>query len=249
MWNTRYFILPTVPHNDEKRAFYSLVPETDRVVPAPDAFETDDGHKREREWNLTHDWQLRRNRNAFPRAWVVHKARQFPPIRGNRRIDRQHMMYEILYQDDPFWHMTDRTVYDPRQIAWVESDDPITLAKFLSGARGSANDVVRIVKYEPQRIEIEADLADPGLVVLADVHYPGWELTLDGTPATIYRTNRMMRGAAVPRGKHLLVYTYHPRSFIMGAAISVIAVIAAIVACAWIWRSPSRLTAEASNAE
>ena len=54
------------------------------------------------------------------------------------------------------------------------------------------------------------------MVVLADVYYPGWELTIDGQSAEILRVNRMMRGAAVAAGSHLLVYTYRPRSFRLG---------------------------------
>ena len=36
----------------------------------------------------------------------------------------------------------------------------------------------------------------------------------------IYRANRMMRGAAVPRGEHTLVYTYEPVSFRIGAILT-----------------------------
>ncbi len=64
-----------------------------------------------------------------------------------------------------------------------------------------------ITKYGEQRVELEAVLDRPGLVILADVYYPGWRLTIDGKPAPIYRTNRVMRGAAVPAGRSHLVYT------------------------------------------
>ena len=45
--------------------------------------------------------------------------------------------------------------------------------------------------------ELVATLERPGLVILADAYYPGWTLTVDGQLAPIYRTNRLMRGAAV----------------------------------------------------
>jgi hypothetical protein len=45
-----------------------------------------------------------------------------------------------------------------------------------------------------------AVLRSTGLVVLADVHYPGWPLTVDGQPAEILRTNRAMRGVIDPGG-------------------------------------------------
>ena len=70
----------------------------------------------------------------------------------------------------------------------------------------------------PQQAVLEVSLDSPGLVVLADVYYPGWELKIDGKPAPIYRVNGVMRGAAGLRGPHRLVYTYDPQSFRVGPA-------------------------------
>ena len=65
---------------------------------------------------------------------------------------------------------------------------------------------------------LDVTLDSPGLVILADVYYPGWELTIDGKPAPIYRVNGVMRGAAGPDRPHRLVYTYDPQSFRIGPA-------------------------------
>jgi uncharacterized membrane protein YfhO len=86
-----------------------------------------------------------------------------------------------------------------------------------------------MTSYTPQRVELEALLQKPGLVVLADVYYRGWRLTLDGHPAPMYRTNFLMRGAAVPAGRHRLVYTYEPASFYQGRWVSVAALVALLV--------------------
>jgi len=61
------------------------------------------------------------------------------------------------------------------------------------------------------------------LVVLGDVFYPGWELTIDGRKSEIIRVNRMMRGAAVEAGTHRLVFAYNPRSFRIGMPVSLVA--------------------------
>ena len=94
------------------------------------------------------------------------------------------------------------------------------LASYLPGGLPRRSETVQVRYPSPQRVEIEATLERPGLVVLADVYYPGWELTIDGKPAPIYRVNRLMRGAAVSAGKHHLVYTYAPESFRVGGMIS-----------------------------
>ena len=86
----------------------------------------------------------------------------------------------------------------------------------------------------PQRVELDVNLKSPGMVVLADIDYPGWELTIDGVPAPIYPVNRAMRGAAVREGPHHLVYTYSPRSFRIGLVVSAVGL--AAMSCS---RSPA----------
>ena len=38
----------------------------------------------------------------------------------------------------------------------------------------------RIVRYEPERVVVEATARRPSELVLTDLHYPGWKVTLDG---------------------------------------------------------------------
>ena len=91
----------------------------------------------------------------------------------------------------------------------------------------------------PEQAVLDVRLDSPGLVVLADVDYPGWELTIDGKPAPIYRVNGVMRGAAVSSGRHRLVYTYAPRSFKIGRIVSITGVAALLLLILACWRSPS----------
>ena len=84
-----------------------------------------------------------------------------------------------------------------------------------------------MVHYDPLRVEIEAELSGPGLVVLADQFYPGWQLDVvtegQGTRRVpIVRTGGVMRGAWLEAGRHRLVYRYRPAGFFWGAAVSAI---------------------------
>src|SRR5262249_40166902 len=110
--------------------------------------------------------------------------------------------------------------FDARAIAWVDRDHIMELGPYLSGRRPSPTEAVRVTYPTPQRAELEASLESPGLVILADVDYPGWELKIDGKPAPIYRVNRLMRAAAVTAGTHYLVYSYAPRWFQVGRVVS-----------------------------
>jgi len=221
LWNSRYFVLPAYPlWDDADRGIASFLPGTDRIYPPPGAYARKGEEKAAREWLAAEDVQVLRNREAFPRAWVVHDARFKEPIVGLTRSERKETMEEILFSNDPFWTDPSRTYYDPRRIAWIETDDRSALADFVSKSAPMAGDSVVVVEHTPERVVLDARLARPGLVILADVFYPGWKLTIDGRPAPILRANRLMRGAAVAEGNHRLVYTYDPASFKIGAALS-----------------------------
>jgi hypothetical protein len=168
------------------------------------------------------------NDSHSPLAWIVHDLHVTPPIRSEDRLRGRPWMQAILF---PFEQWIDL-----RRAAWVEDDllalqAPQGRLQFTPDDDGEES--CRIARYEPQTIEIEAVLNATGLVVLAEAYYPGWSLEIetDGQirSAPILRSNRIMRGALLPAGKHKLVYRYQPMSFYVGMAISVTAVALALL--------------------
>ena len=244
LWNTRYFILPAYPRwEDPDRGIASFLPETERIYPPPGAFNGPDGEARRREWIEREDVQIFRNKAAMPRAWTVHGAIFKPVVAGLTRLGRREAMEEIVYGNDPFWSDPDRTARDPRQLAWIEmapADRPSLNDYLTPGAPSKEADSVEVVESTPQRVVLKANLGRPGLVILADVFYPGWKLTVDGETSTILRANRLMRGAAVRSGSHTLVYTYEPRSFRVGGIVSLGSLVALGGFFVWTWRKPHK---------
>jgi len=221
LWNTRYFILPYAPRwDDEYRGFASFLEKTERVYPAPDAFNGPGGGDREAIWAKDHDVQVRRNLACYPRAWVVHSARPLPAFTGLNRAERDRPMQEILFANDFLWSDDGRTVYDPKAVVWIDPDLRTGLTQYLPGGDPRGTEKAVVTRHESTRVEVDARLDRPGVVVLADIYYPGWSLTIDGRPAPLYRVNQVMRGAAVPSGSHTLVYTYRPTNFDEGLVCS-----------------------------
>jgi hypothetical protein len=234
LWNTRYFILPGYPvWTHSERGILSLVNNTVRVYPRPDAFDGADGNDRQLEWWRNEDMQIVRNPNAMPRAWVVHEARFLVPIVGKERTPRARPMEEMLYAGDGIWQDQDRTAYDPRSLAWIESDAPNSLVKYRAGRVTLPSEAVTVREVSPVRTELDVTLERPGFVILADAFYPGWTLTVDGKAAPILRANRMMRGAALDAGRHTLVYEYWPRSFLVGLVLSAIGLLGLAGSLVW----------------
>lgn len=236
LWNTRYFILPirTDGWRSRDRGYAAFLPDTEPIAPDPKMVAGPEGDL----WRDHEDWQILRNKNAYPRAWLVHFVRvrkpivamSFTPEAGDEGLG---LMRDLVYGDDPFWDEPGRRAYDLRAMAFVETDRPEGLAGYVARVPVTDRESVVVTRYEPQRVEILATLESPGLVVLADVFYPGWNLTIDGVPATIYRTNRLMRGAAVKAGRHTLVYLYKPTSFRIGAALSVAGLLGMVALVPW----------------
>ena len=60
---------------------------------------------------------------------------------------------------------------------------------------GRDGNYAQIVSWRPDRVEVEVDSTQPGVLVLHDAYYPGWFVEVDGQPAPAAARQR-----AVPRG-------------------------------------------------
>jgi hypothetical protein len=227
LWGARYFILPArIQIDDAERGIYAFLPRTEMLDPDRRLVSQPESEAWKR-WADVDDVRLLRNLDAYPRAWIVHRGRLLKPLRGNSPSDRKVILDQMFFPNDVLWHSTDRRVNDPKQMAWVETDDFAGVSQFLSQAAADASEHVTVVAGTgPQLVELDAVLKSPGIVVLAESFYPGWTLTIDGNPADILRVNRIMRGAAVPAGKHQIVYRYQPGSFRWGRIVSLIGIVA-----------------------
>ena len=110
--------------------------------------------------------KLKRMPQLILRASIVHRVETIPPFRaqGNSALD--HFTRDFLYPagNERKWG----------EVAVVESDRPVVLPAMANPSPYSES--CKIVKNEPSTVEIAATLTAPGLVVLSDVYYPGWEL-------------------------------------------------------------------------
>jgi hypothetical protein len=83
----------------------------------------------------------------------------------------------------------------------------------------------RIVELRPDRVRIAADLDRPGYVVLVDAYDPGWKATVDGRKTPVLRANAAFRAVPVGRGRHVVEMVYRPLSIMVGAAVSMCAIV------------------------
>ncbi len=88
---------------------------------------------------------------------------------------------------------------------------------------GAGGDQVGITEYTPERIAMEVTAGAPGYVVLTDAWYPGWRAYVDGQPAPIQRADLYFRAVPVEAGRHRVLFTFRPRTLVVGVGISLAA--------------------------
>ena len=64
-----------------------------------------------------------------------------------------------------------------------------------------------------ERVVAEASAAPPALLVLTDLHFPGWEARVDGKEAKLERVDYLLRGVMLPPGRHRVEFLYRPASW------------------------------------
>jgi hypothetical protein len=118
-----------------------------------------------------------------------------------------------------------RTVVTPSPLPGLGSTPP-------AGPAGRA----RIVEYEPERVVVDAVARQPSELVLTDLHYPGWRVTLDGESAPLHRVDYLLRGTTLPPGRHRVEFRYEPTSWRVGWIVSLAAAAGLVAAVAGLRR-------------
>jgi hypothetical protein len=99
----------------------------------------------------------------------------------------------------------------------------------------------RVVDAQGQRLDVEefeqtgnrlAFTTSPAVdttVIVRELAYPGWRVTVDGVAVPSHVVDSMYRGVDVKAGKHRVEWTYHPRSLVTGLVVSGVALLGWLV--------------------
>jgi len=132
---------------------------------------------------------------SSPRAWVVPQVQTRP--------------------DDLVLATLLEAQWRPHDLALVSS--PISTEAAYPRWEGD----LRISRLRRHETTVDLDGGE-GFLVLSETHYPGWRLYDNGIRRQIRRTNYAFRGSPVMAGRRELRFVYAPRSFKLGALLTLV---------------------------
>ncbi len=112
-------------------------------------------------------------------------------------------------------------------------DTVVINRKFTSSVlfppQADSSATVGIREYNNDKIVYRFQARTNQFVVFSEIYYPfGWNVFIDGKPATYLRVNYALRGMSVPAGKHDIEFRFEPKSYTMGNNISLFSIIISI---------------------
>lgn len=147
------------------------------------------------------------NLRARPRAWWVGRAVPVPDEQGVDAIR--------------LGRLRDGTLWDVSSTALTMPDDD--LGDLATAEPGSLP--VRIQKASDGDIQVTSEASRAGLVVVSELHHPGWRARVDGQPVAVLRVDHAVMGVRVSAGRHEVTLHFEPRSLVLGAGVSSVAVL------------------------
>lgn len=149
--------------------------------------------------------KLYENESYLPRAWLTTN-------------------YEVIEDAKKVYRRLSEKTFDYRNTIIVNKKPPLILN---SNEKVSSN--VNIETYYPTKIILNVSTNIDAFLVLSEIFYPGWKVTIDGKETSIYKVNGILRGAIVPNGNHIVEFVYDPMTFKVGWILTVLSLVSLCV--------------------
>lgn len=143
------------------------------------------------------------NLRPLPRAWLVKQIEVRPS--------------DEVVQTIKTGKFQDGTPFQPKETALLELEDFGGKPFSLPPTGALDNSQVKITQYNARKINLETDTTAPSFLVLSEIYYRGWDARIDGVKVPVYRVNHVLRGLALPVGKHQIEFVYRAPSLKTGA--------------------------------
>jgi hypothetical protein len=115
--------------------------------------------------------------------------------------------WETTTNDAATLHTLASRDFDPAQTVLVWSETPLTPSP---GSPTADPGTVTITQYRPKRVQLQAEVKTPAVLLFNDHIGSDWKLWVDQKPAPILRCNYIMRGVFLTPGSHTVDFRFLP---------------------------------------
>lgn len=148
-------------------------------------------------------WTLYENPGAFPRAYIIERARFAP-------------------DDATALDIVRAPGFDARrEVVLVGTARPEDTAELAAGRADSLR-AARILRDTAEHVALEVQSDRPAVAVLTDQIAPGWSATVNGQPAPLLAANYLGRGVLVPAGESRVDLVFRAPGLRAGLAVSLL---------------------------
>lgn len=123
---------------------------------------------------------------------------------------------DVQYTNGPAEGLNALGTFDPKTTAIVDKSNQAKVGNIQYDSTAT----ITLASYDNDAIKYGTNANTPQLAVLSEVYYPaGWNAYVDGKKVDYINANYVLRGIAVPAGKHDVEFKFEPASAIEGQKI------------------------------
>ncbi|MFQ6014636.1 MAG: YfhO family protein [Anaerolineae bacterium] len=146
--------------------------------------------------------------DPVPAAYVVHQA--------------------MVADGDEAWQAINAPDFDSRRLAVLAK--PFELSLPSGEVTGST---VQVVTRSSGLMVLEVNLVENGLLVLSQIHNPGWRALANGESVPLLRADQVLQAIPLEKGSYRVEVVYQPATFTAGVIISTLTLLGVMILVAF----------------
>jgi hypothetical protein len=150
------------------------------------------------------------NREAYPRAFMVYRAR-------------------VAASDDEAARAVADPSWDPSRVAIVEHALDGVPAPAPGETAPGPTPYRELFREGPFDLMLDVETKAAGVLVVSEPWHPGWRAFVDGKPVELLRVDYGLRGVRLPAGHHAVTFELTDRPLAFGSLVSVLALVALLL--------------------
>ncbi len=156
--------------------------------------------------------------NMLNTRYVIYNPEQ-PPLRNPFAFGNAWFVDQVEIVENADAEIAALNTLNPLVKAVVDKRFADQLKGFTPALDSTAT--ILLESYRPNRLVYKTEAKRDQLAVFSEIYYdPGWNVTIDGKPATHFRADWILRSMIIPAGAHEVVFEFKPQGYITASYVA-----------------------------